>query len=1645
MANNFFNAVFGKKKDDKQNNSAGTSSSSAARSSKDFQYLREDGGYEFTRGSYKPATTNTNTNTTQQQQQSQQASYVPKAENAAKNDTSSFSNVYKKAQDRQSSLYSSKYKDILKKDDYAKYSVAGESKANRFMGDDLYDFINNIGNIREETARAVRTGQGGRRMGVGDYAKYGFMTDDEKGVYNYLYETKGKKSAEEFLKYLQPELNAQWASGSQANLAEKVTSDTNAGRFYTYATAAVAPARGFVGLLSNAADLVTTFSGKEIDPNSELHSLSNNVNVVREAIGTQFGKKAADYFAKQWDNEKLGKWFEENGAYLYGIVTSGLDSAVNAFYSQYAAAALPGNLTIDQMNKAANIIMSTIMSNEIASVSIAESKTKGYSDLGAVSLGFTRGMISYLTEKYGGDWVNKLIKGDQANFFIYAARAFFPEAIEEIVEDIGNEVINIPLDLLANTDESYVLQAKKELEANGSQNVWLDLVKVIIAQEVRSGLAGGLSALGTAGARYMGFRSSMKTAASTLGTDTKTLSQYMNNNDIEDPTRITLFANLANTNTVEEFDAEFKKYNSIGDAIDAAMVQRGQRFQSAINGSADEDGADSMFAGADTRINELRIKFDTDVASLSKAELEEYLQLVQNDLQSVVDPTRVADLTEERNAIVAELSRRQSEEAAQQQPAQAEPATQEPVAQEPQSPAVQEPVHEPAQEPVAPIEDTEYNDEGQVTPVTSPTEGDQDNVSVVGDQGQDRPVEGGRGGISRTGTANQSDEQNGGAVESKSENGGDGEGVLQQPASDQKARDQKVEPRHKKTRTLSQRLFRRNSGEATRISDALGKFFGTSDIDVSEKGLSNIAKERDFCVSAIAKAIGMDESAARTLVMAWLADSDNQLLYSSAFASNSDFENLSDEQAMLCYEHAAAEELLSLLASSDMDAQTLADLLGVNLNTARNILENAKANAIAALAKGRVTDAKGNIPGAELRAKDRQQARDSGANSKIADRTAGEDISDADTIADNEKYVPESNDHEVDYGDGDCHIYLRNGQYVVVDAGGYVVGRASGDNLAAAVAYARKHSAVYGASRFRLFNKDGTYVDINTEKGGRIFKVSKDIFDKENRILRQRSGASDVMEIKYQNQDGDHRQLTTTKWFEIDLSVHQGDKVGSVSAAMDFIRGIIGGDVTHEATPGMIAQNGKEYVFFGMTANGAKKGRAIMVEASEYERLRNLGMAGIPAGELKEFNASKLLTAMSSIFTPSNNNTGVTCNDTIILSDIMNMRQDILRPYMMTAGKQEGPIDRDNLIEIYTNTYVREAKAQGISEEEARAKAAEIIPERVDELIGKNKAGTLLNILADVLFSVTDGTGFMETPDGYSTQIRGPGGFKGQVIGCHNLAQFFADLIPLDTSDKKIEYTWQTEKGDMKRGIRHILQADGKDHGVEIMDRWGNWQLLEGKKCILFESACKFASQFDSAEEFYRACGKMDIRSVPRENVYGAKLSAGALEGATTRGLAQFLRSQPGNLLSEEDLANVISDDLSQTLNNIAGDANFLAKLLGVNFDSKKPPKTGDNRAQLLWAKGKAYLNTEDGRAWVLDKMAELIEKTKTGKLILEENSANFQWIDPDIAGIAQLMTSMVSYTNQIGERVFESTPGGGLFINGLEPLKDGEIFNANV
>lgn len=509
-----------------------------------------------------------------------------KSGNAAKGTSVVFNSVYGKADDRASSAGSGKYAGILKASDYTELSKSGESKRKLF-GDARYDYINNIGNFRAQSDVQQAQGRGQ------DYGKYAFMTDDEIGVYNYLYATKGKKAANAFLSDLEPELDKQWYTGTNRATTEALGKNAATRTLASAMTVAAQPTRTITSMIAMADDAVRTAKGQEINPYSKWRQASNITQDLRADTSQHIEET----------NPGMGG---KVGSFVYNTAMSAADSAMNALVAKGIGEAV--GLTGDTLMKATNILGSALMSSEAASLSIAESKEKGYSNAGALALGLTRGAIEYASEAVGGEWVIRKIKANPLSFVKSMALTMIPEGMEEVMSDAANGVINLAIDAAFGTEESGIPKMLEYYRTSGTdwqkKHAELATVLAVLGQEGLSFLGGALATLGSSSVQYSTNRANINQTAERLDTTPKNVVQMMQDAQTENPGVIYALAELTDAENADDLRRKIGTKEDMKRAAEYLTQQMGASGRSGAQEGTYIAGTQNAPVGAQRAQNE---------------------------------------------------------------------------------------------------------------------------------------------------------------------------------------------------------------------------------------------------------------------------------------------------------------------------------------------------------------------------------------------------------------------------------------------------------------------------------------------------------------------------------------------------------------------------------------------------------------------------------------------------------------------------------------------------------------------------------------------------------------------------------------------------------------------------------------------------------------------------------------------------------------------------------------------------------------------------------------------------------------------------------------------------------------------------------
>lgn len=341
------------------------------------------------------------------------------------------------------------YEKLKKSDDYevkSKYSTTAKSSGNKQAvaslsdyGDWRYEYIN------QNPAVVAAVESGGTDV---SYLKE--MSDDEVGLYNYLYKTNGKEAAEDYIDSLQDELYIRKREQSEAKYSEFAKEHP------VLASAASVPMNMFKGIAYAAQAADDLFTG-EADPNAPYNAAVYNTNAIRSSV--------SDLAEEKWGKP---------GSFAYGLAMSMADFlAANAISGGTGAAKL-------------------ILGSGAAADTTISAIERGVDSNAAVVLGATAGVIEALTEEasiealFKGDWTKKAIKH------------IFKNIVTEGSEEGASTILNTLADILISGDKSeweisvaaYMDDGYSEKDA--FKNTFLDKLKEIGLDVLGGAISGGL-------------------------------------------------------------------------------------------------------------------------------------------------------------------------------------------------------------------------------------------------------------------------------------------------------------------------------------------------------------------------------------------------------------------------------------------------------------------------------------------------------------------------------------------------------------------------------------------------------------------------------------------------------------------------------------------------------------------------------------------------------------------------------------------------------------------------------------------------------------------------------------------------------------------------------------------------------------------------------------------------------------------------------------------------------------------------------------------------------------------------------------------------------------------------------------------------
>ena len=314
------------------------------------------------------------------------------------------------------------------------------------FGDPTYDYINNLDD--EQKAYEIRN-EGSDNQGL---YKYSFMSDREISTYNYLYNTEGKKAANDYLKALGNELDGRRVEQLKADNAEYATEHPWIASAYSIPTNLISGV-GYLGVAGQNAikGIKETITGEYAGP-INYNGAAMNPNAASSSIrGTVAQNLADEYGVIEIDAEEhpfLSRVL--NGKSLGDVYQLGMSMADST-----------ATLALSPIIGSAGTVL---LGGSAATQGMLDAVANGATDSQALTLGIVNGVAEWGFEKVGMDnFMNKIIKGDKAGL----VKALLSQGLAEGGEELGTSMVNTIADHLIMAEKSGYSQAIAEYVKQG--------------------------------------------------------------------------------------------------------------------------------------------------------------------------------------------------------------------------------------------------------------------------------------------------------------------------------------------------------------------------------------------------------------------------------------------------------------------------------------------------------------------------------------------------------------------------------------------------------------------------------------------------------------------------------------------------------------------------------------------------------------------------------------------------------------------------------------------------------------------------------------------------------------------------------------------------------------------------------------------------------------------------------------------------------------------------------------------------------------------------------------------------------------------------------------------------------------------------
>lgn len=305
-----------------------------------------------------------------------------------------------------------------------------------------------------------------------DFDKYFFMTEDEKSMYNYLYNTQGESSADEYLSSIERKLNFRQATVEREATEAIATKDPFGSSLYSV----VSKPGEIPSYVAMAAEKL---AGGEIDENAPQYRKVREIQGIRNKVAANIEGSLG---------EKWGKW----GSFGYQTLMSMADSTYNSLITGAGISAAAGEVSAIAEN-----VSLLIMGTEAAAESVMNLKQQGYDDDRAFTLGTLGGVAEIVTEKVSLDnFLETVAKGKGS--FVDLVKQIVAEASEEGASDLINWAADDIYSATHSLSESEFKQNVREYMSQGISEkdaVWrviVDRAKELGLDMLGGGISGGM-------------------------------------------------------------------------------------------------------------------------------------------------------------------------------------------------------------------------------------------------------------------------------------------------------------------------------------------------------------------------------------------------------------------------------------------------------------------------------------------------------------------------------------------------------------------------------------------------------------------------------------------------------------------------------------------------------------------------------------------------------------------------------------------------------------------------------------------------------------------------------------------------------------------------------------------------------------------------------------------------------------------------------------------------------------------------------------------------------------------------------------------------------------------------------------------------